>query len=43
VDYRWTRRVSFRLVDAEYQIWPQFTFGKMSNISLSAGVRYHIF
>lgn len=42
VDYRWTRRISFRLVDAEYQVWPQFTFGSMSNVGLSAGIRYHI-
>jgi len=42
VDYRWTRRISFRLADAEYQFWPQFTFGHMSNIGLSAGVQYHI-
>jgi len=43
VDYRWKRRVSFRLADVEYQIWPQFTFGSMSSYGVSAGVRYHIF
>jgi hypothetical protein len=43
VDYRWTRRVSFRLADVEYQFWPQFTFGSMSSYGVSAGVRYHIF
>jgi len=43
VDYRWKRRVSFRLADVEYQMWPQFTFGSMSSYGVSAGVRYHIF
>jgi len=43
VDYRWTRRVSFRLADVEYQFWPQFTFGSMTSYGVSAGVRYHIF
>jgi hypothetical protein len=35
--------VSFRLADAEYQVWPQFTFGSMSSYGVSAGVLYHIF
>ncbi len=43
VDYRWKRRITLRLADVEYQIWPQFTFGSMSSAGLSAGVRYHIF
>ena len=43
VDYRWKHRISFRLADAEYQIWPQFTFGSMSSYGVSAGVLYHIF
>jgi len=43
VDYRWKRKISFRMADAEYQVWPQFTFGNMSNVSVSAGVLYHIF
>lgn len=43
VDYRWKRRVSFRLADVEYQVWPQFTFGSMSSYGVSAGVLYHIF
>jgi hypothetical protein len=43
VDYRWKRRISFRLADVEYQIWPQFTFGSMTSYGVSAGVRYHIF
>lgn len=43
VDYRWKRRVTLRLADVEYQIWPQFTFGSMTSAGVSAGVRYHIF
>jgi hypothetical protein len=43
VDYRWRRKISFRLVDFEYQFWPQFTFGAMNSYGVSAGVRYHIF
>ena len=43
VDYRWTHRISFCLADAEYQIWPQFTFGSMNSYGVSTGIRYHIF
>lgn len=43
VDYRWKRKVSFRLADFEYQYWPQFTYGAMNSYGLSVGVRYHIF
>lgn len=43
VDYRWKRRISFRLADVEYQYWPQFTYGAMTSVGVSAGVRYHIF
>jgi len=43
VDYRWSRRISFRLADVEYQYWPQFTYGAMTSVGVSAGVRYHIF
>jgi hypothetical protein len=41
-DYRVTRRISLR-VDAEYQIWPQFTYGSMTSYGLSVGAMYHIF
>jgi hypothetical protein len=43
VDYRWKKKISFRLADVEYQFWPQFTFGSMTSVGVSAGVRYHIF
>lgn len=43
VDYRWKRRISFRLADFEYQIWPQFTYGSMASLGVNVGVQYHIF
>jgi hypothetical protein len=43
IDYRWRRKVSFRLADFEYQYWPRFTYGAMSSYGVSAGIRYHIF
>jgi hypothetical protein len=42
LDYRVNSRIRLRLLDAEYQYWPGFTFGSMTNVSLSAGVRYRI-
>jgi hypothetical protein len=43
VDYRWSRKVTFRLADVEYQYWPQFTYGAMTSVGVSVGVRYNIF
>lgn len=42
VDYRLSHRWSVRLLDVEYQYWPQFTFGAMSSIGATAGIRYRI-
>ncbi len=42
VDYPLTRRFSWR-VDAEYQDWPQFTFGAMSSYGVSTGFRVRVF
>lgn len=42
-DYHWKPRFDIRLCDVEYQIWPQFTFGSVSNVSVSAGLSYRIF
>ena len=42
VDYRLSYRWSVR-VDAEYQNWPQFTFGSMNSVGISSGIRYKIF
>jgi hypothetical protein len=43
VDFRINRRFRVRLADFEYQIWPQFTYGSMSSVGISAGIRYRIF
>lgn len=43
IDYHWKSRFDIRLCDVEYQIWPQFSFGSVSNLSASAGLRYRIF
>jgi len=43
VDYRWRRKIGFRVADFEYQYWPQFTYGAMSTWGVSVGVQYHIF
>jgi hypothetical protein len=43
VDYHWTHRIHIRLADVEYQDWPQFTFGSMSSVGVSAGLRVGIF
>jgi hypothetical protein len=41
LDYRLSPRWSVR-ADAEYQYWPQFTFGPMSSVGVTMGVRYLI-
>jgi hypothetical protein len=43
VDYHLGRRWMVRIADVEYQYWPQFTFGAMSTVGVSSGVRYRIF
>jgi hypothetical protein len=43
VDYTLTHRWCIRLADVEYQDWPQFTYGAMSSVGISAGVRYRVF
>jgi hypothetical protein len=43
MDYRLTNRIHVRVPDVEYQDWPQFTFGAMSSVSVSAGVKVGIF
>ncbi len=43
VDYALSHRWNIRLADVEYQDWPQFTFGAMSSVGISSGVRYRIF
>jgi hypothetical protein len=43
VDFRLSSRWSVRLADIEYQDWPQFTFGPMTSVGISSGIRYRIF
>lgn len=43
VDFRLNRRVRLRLADFEYQYWPSFTFGSLSNYGVSAGIKIRIF
>jgi hypothetical protein len=43
LDYRWTHRIHVRVADVEYQDWPQFTYGSMSSVGVSAGLRVGIF
>lgn len=43
LDYHWTRRIHIRVADVEYQDWPQFTYGAMSSVGVSAGLRVGIF
>jgi hypothetical protein len=42
VDYRVNERWRLRVVDFEYQDWPQFSFGPMQNFAITTGVRYNI-
>lgn len=42
VDYWLNSRIRLRLIDAEYQYWPGFTYGSQTNLSVSVGVRYRI-
>jgi hypothetical protein len=43
LDYHWTHRIHIRVADVEYQDWPQFTFGSMSSVGVSTGLRVGIF
>jgi hypothetical protein len=43
MDFHWTRRITVRAVDFEYQDWPNFTFGNMNSYGLNAGLRVRIF
>lgn len=42
VDYRVNSRIRLRVFDVEYQYWPGFTYGSMTNLSVSTGLRYRI-
>jgi hypothetical protein len=43
LDIRLSRRLYIRAVDFEYQDWPQFTFGAMTTLNASAGLRVRVF
>jgi len=42
-DFRLNRRISLRLVDFEYQDWPQFIYGSLPSYGVSSGIRVRIF
>lgn len=41
VNYNLTYNVKIRLIDVEYQEWPQFTFGNINPYGVSVGISYH--
>jgi hypothetical protein len=43
LDIRLGRRIYIRAIDFEYQGWPQFTFGAMTTLNTSAGLRVRVF
>jgi hypothetical protein len=43
VDFRWTHRITLRAADLEYQDWPQFTYGSMTSLNASVGLKVRIF
>lgn len=43
LDFHWTRNIYVRAADVEFQDWPQFTFGNMTSVGVSAGFRVRIF
>lgn len=42
VDLRLNQRVRLRLIDVEYQDWPQFTYGAIHPYGISAGISFSI-
>jgi hypothetical protein len=43
IDYGVTPRVRLRIIDAEYQIWPQFSYTSIPSWGISTGVRVRVF
>jgi len=43
IDYNVTENLKVRVIDFEYQQWPQFTFGTITPYGISAGVSLRIF
>jgi hypothetical protein len=42
-DFRINHRIYLRLVDFEYQDWPQFTYGALPSYGISSGIRIRLF
>jgi hypothetical protein len=42
VDYRLNHSIHIRAADAEWQYWPGFTYGSMTTLGVSAGIRVNI-
>ncbi|WP_420237877.1 hypothetical protein ACOBR2_20180 [Telmatobacter bradus] len=42
LDYSLNHRVYVRVIDAEYQSWPEFTFGSISSYGISVGVKIRL-
>ncbi len=43
VDWTVSKRIKLRLVDVEYQMWPEFSFGAIHPYGASFGLSYRIF
>jgi hypothetical protein len=43
LDYRLSSRIYLRAADVEYQYWPQFTYGAMTSVGVSSGIRVVVF
>jgi hypothetical protein len=43
MEFRASRRIYFRVVDFEYQDWPQAHYGNLIPFNISAGLKVRIF
>jgi hypothetical protein len=43
VDFALNRRLKVRVVQLEYQSWPQFTYGNLHSYGISSGISVRIF
>jgi hypothetical protein len=43
VEYMLGDKVRIRLLDVEYQVWPQFTFGTLKPYGATAGISFKVF
>jgi hypothetical protein len=42
LDYTLSRRINLRLINIEYQDWPQFSFGNLHPYGASAGISFRV-